>query len=179
MSSVLDDDTASYGPSHLFDGLSHTTWCSGSAAKSGGAAGLPASSSSAATSAGGPAPSLEPQWVTVKLSRPVRLSGVAVTFQGGFAATQVAVSAGGPHPTIPKKLTIAKVGTFAAVDTNSTQHFTLPAPTGPVSVVKVAFAGFTDFFGRVYAYDLALLGEEVEAELSADAEADKAIEPST
>jgi hypothetical protein len=94
---------------------------------------------------------------------------LSLSFQGGFSSRRVTVSAGGPLPG-STKLLLKPAGVYAGVDTNSAQSFSLAtsgiagaadaaAPRLPVTVLKVAFEDFTDFFGRVIVYDLSVFGE--------------------
>lgn len=153
---MLNDDTAQFGKSFLFDGNATTAW----------------------NSDDGTAHS-----ITVKFSQPVRLAGLALTFQGGFSAADVTLTAGGPLPAAPgepTKLHLRALGSFHAADTNSKQTLLLnkdsanssasandasvavatdSAVAAPlVTVAKVALGSPADFHGRVVVYELVFLG---------------------
>lgn len=139
VSSVLDDNEARFGKQHLFDGQDDTCWNSDE----------------------GPS-----QSITLKLSTPVTLTRVEITFQGGFASRTVALSvcagATGAKEVGNKaekgKLVFRAAATFATQDSHSAQPLVLPLPAAHVTAVKLALTQSSDFFGRVIVYRLAVFG---------------------
>ncbi len=124
VSSVLNRDTKQFGKQFLFDDDPETCWNSAEGA---------------------------PQWVSLQFPSPVRVTGLNIQFQGGFA---------GRHCTLRS---LAEDGAWSLIkefypqDINSLQHFPV-AGDSPSTNYKVIFEKSTDFFGRVTIYKLDIIG---------------------
>ena len=160
-SSVLGGDEDAYGALNVLDGREDTCWNS-----DGGAA----------------------QALTLTLARASAVAALELVFQGGFvgqemrvrgrvaaggaaaggggAAACSACSAGaqeGPGIAGAACACEAELGRFQPLDANEPQRFALlPCAAGPVRELRVAFAGSTDFYGRVVVYAARVFGASAE-----------------
>ena len=92
-----------------------------------------------------------PQWVEVRFSGPVVVSGVSLTFQGGFAGTACVISA-----CQDKKGEHSEVATVHPVDENHKQDFSFEAV--PCKRLRMTFTESSDFYGRIIAYAVDVVG---------------------
>lgn len=129
-SSVLGDDEESFGVQRMFDGINDTCWNSDQGS---------------------------PQTLTFKFKRPVDVTTVDITFQGGFVGQSMDVEAA--MPDAPFRF----AGHFEPEDENEEQRFSLlnkgiPDNGKGVSDLRVVFNKSTDFYGRVTIYALDIKG---------------------
>ena len=89
-----------------------------------------------------------PQWLEAKFKEAVLLSSVSLTFQGGFAGTQVKLSAAAT-----KKAELEEVTTWYPGDENREQVFRLEAPV-QARRVRLTFEASSDFYGRIVVYSV-------------------------
>jgi hypothetical protein len=110
VSSVLNNDVKSYGKQNLFDGSVETCWNSDKGS---------------------------PQFIALKFSQSISLSGFEIMFQGGFAAQQIQVGDEIFHPE----------------DSNQLQRFTFKSPI-ELDRIQFIFSESRDWFGRITVYQL-------------------------
>ncbi|KAI9159536.1 hypothetical protein H9P43_008876 [Blastocladiella emersonii ATCC 22665] len=135
VSSVCNRDTATYGKQHLTDGNPETCWNSDQGS---------------------------PQRIAVDFGRPVLISSIELTFQGGFVGTPCEIFANTSGGSA-----VAPWWTAYPEDTNAPQSFRVPdniaaTAAAPVSRIKLVFPASSDFYGRVTVYRLDVLGREAD-----------------
>ncbi|XP_039480804.1 nuclear receptor 2C2-associated protein [Drosophila santomea] len=127
VSSVLNKDVKQHGKHFMFDTREETSWNSDEGT---------------------------PQFITISLEEPQKISGFSFQFQGGFSGQKSEIflysADGAPVHQEP----------FYPEDINSPQIFQIldTARDKPCSKLKFVFESSTDLFGRIIVYDLQLLG---------------------
>ncbi|XP_017013577.3 nuclear receptor 2C2-associated protein [Drosophila takahashii] len=126
VSSVLNKEVKQYGKQLMFDTKEDTSWTSDEGT---------------------------PQWITVSLDEPQKISGFSFQFQGGFAGLKsemIMYSADGVQ---------IHQEPFYPEDINSPQLFQLKDTVREkaCSKIKFIFESSTDLFGRIIVYNLQLL----------------------
>ncbi|ORE10269.1 galactose-binding like protein [Rhizopus microsporus var. microsporus] len=130
VSSVLNRDTVNFGKQHLIDGNEETCWNSEQ--------GLP-------------------QHILIDFPSTASVSGIAITFQGGFAGKKCQVL--GSLDSSPNDYSV-QISTLYPEDISSTQTFTFD-PTEGIKRLKIVFEESTDFYGRITVYKLDILGNTI------------------
>jgi hypothetical protein len=114
VSSVLNNDVKSFGKQYLLDDSLETCWNSDKGS---------------------------PQYIALKLSQPIEISGFAIMFQGGFAAKSISIKT---HEL-----------EFHPLNSNTLQYFNFPSKLA-MDRILLEFPSSTDLFGRITVYKLDL-----------------------